>query len=257
MLTHEDRGQVRWLTIGRPARRNAIPPDGWARLRVAFEDFEASDQRVLVVRGEGGDFSAGADLADDSRAEATGAAGRYAGLREIHRAVMALHGTTKPTIALVDGVAVGAGMNMALGCDLVVATPRSRFSEIFTQRGLTVDFGGTWILPRVVGLQRAKELAFSGRIVGGAEARDLGLVLDLVEPDQIETYVSEMAAMIASRSPLGQMFSKQGLNASFESSLAEALDREGQAQAICLNSKDAVEGVAAFLEKRPPEFEGR
>lgn len=154
---------MRWLTIDRPDRKNAIPFDGWSDLSAEFEAFEGSGQRVLVVTGAGGEFCAGADL-DPSRIDRMQSVeDRHARMKVVAAAALALHRLTKPTIAAVDGVAVGAGLNLALGCDVVVATNRARFSEIFVKRGLTVDFGGSWLLPRIVGLQRAKEMALIGR----------------------------------------------------------------------------------------------
>ena len=254
-LLIEDRGPVRWLTLNRPQRMNAILPGGWGDLAVAFGEFEASDQRVLVLKGAGDDFCAGADLVDG------GAGGSMAEARarmnRVADAALTLHRVSKPTIAAVDGVAVGAGMNLALGCDIVLATDRARFSEIFVRRGLTVDFGGTWLLPRHVGLQRAKELALSGRIVTGPEVVAIGLALEVVGPHELEERATELAEQIASRSPIGQMFAKQGINGSFESSMAEALGREGLAQAICFESEDFIEGISSFAEKRDPEFKGR
>jgi 2-(1,2-epoxy-1,2-dihydrophenyl)acetyl-CoA isomerase len=256
-LSVEDRGLVRWMTIDRPDRKNAIPFDGWIELRSAFEDFEGSGQRILVVTGAGGEFCAGADL-DPSRLEALpSVTDRHQRMKEIGSAALTLHRLTKPTIAAVDGVAVGAGMNLALGCDLVVATDRARFSEIFVKRGLTVDFGGSWLLPRVVGLQRAKELALSGRIIGADEALDFGLVLEVVPADRLETRVTELADGLLAGAPMGQMFVKQTLNASFESSMIDALGWEGQAQAVALGTEDMAEGVSAFLEKRQPDWKGR
>jgi 2-(1,2-epoxy-1,2-dihydrophenyl)acetyl-CoA isomerase len=256
-LSVEDRGSVRWLTIDRPDRKNAIPFDGWDELRSAFEAFEDAGQRVLVVTGAGGEFCAGADL-DPSRLEALQSiTDRHQRMKEIGSAALTLHRLTKPTIAAVDGVAVGAGMNLALGCDLVVATDRSRFSEIFVKRGLTVDFGGSWLLPRVVGLQRAKELSLSGRIIGAEEALGIGLVLEVVPTAELETRVTELAESLLAGAPMGQMFVKQTLNASFESSMADALGWEGQAQAVALGTEDMAEGVAAFLEKRQPVWKGK
>jgi 2-(1,2-epoxy-1,2-dihydrophenyl)acetyl-CoA isomerase len=256
-LSVEDRGLVRWLTIDRPERKNAIPFDGWIELRSAFEDFEGSGQRILVVTGAGGEFSAGADL-DPSRLDALQSiTDRHQRMKEIGSAALTLHRLTKPTIAAVDGVAVGAGMNLALGCDLVVATERARFSEIFVKRGLTVDFGGSWLLPRVVGLQRAKELALSGRIIGADEALDIGLVLEVVPAEELEKRVTELAESLLAGAPMGQMFAKQTLNASFESSMVDALGWEGQAQAVALGTEDMAEGVAAFLEKRYPVWKGK
>jgi len=178
-------------------------------------------------------------------------------MKIVGRAATALHTITKPTIAAVDGVAVGAGMNLALGCDIVIATDRARFSEIFFRRGLTVDFGGTWLLPRIVGLQRAKELALSGRIVTADEALAMGLVLEVVPTDGLRERVSTVAKSFLAGAPVGQRFAKQGINASFQSSFAEALSWAGQSQAITLGTDDVVEGVAAFIQKRPPDWKGR
>jgi 2-(1,2-epoxy-1,2-dihydrophenyl)acetyl-CoA isomerase len=178
-------------------------------------------------------------------------------MQRVGEAATALHRLSKPTIALVDGIAAGAGMNLALGCDLVVATERARFSEIFVQRGLTVDFGGSWLLPRIVGLQRAKELALTGRIIDAEEARAIGLVLEVVEPSAAGERIRQLAEALAAGAPVAQMFAKQNLNQSMQFDFSQSLATEGQAQSICLASADAAEGVSAFLEKRPPKFQGR
>lgn len=256
-LHSESSGAVRWLTIDRRERKNAIPADGYPLLTSAFEDFEKSDDRVLVVTGAGGDFCAGADLDPEQFAAGIPTSDAHRRMKMVARAAAALHRITKPTIAAVDGVAVGAGMNLALGCDVVVATDRARFSEIFVLRGLSVDFGGTWLLPRVVGLQRAKELALSGRIVEAAEAVSLGIAMEVVPADALADRVEELAASFVAGAPIGQMFSKQALNAAFESSLDESLAWEGQSQAIAFGTEDAAEGIAAFLEKREPRWKGR
>ncbi len=256
-LRIEDRGLVRWLVIDRPDRKNAIPFDGWDGLRSAFETFETSEQQVLVVTGAEGEFCAGADL-DPSRIDRFQAVeDRHARMKEVGGAALALHRITKPTIAAVDGVAVGAGMNLALGCDVVVATDRARFSEIFVRRGLTVDFGGSWLLPRVVGLQRAKEMALSGRIVEADEAARIGLVLEVVAVDDLEARVASLAESFLGGAPVAQMFAKQTLNAAFQIGLADALSWEGEAQSVALGTEDASEGVLAFLEKRDPLWKGK
>jgi 2-(1,2-epoxy-1,2-dihydrophenyl)acetyl-CoA isomerase len=256
-LLTEERGQVRWLTIDRPERKNAVPFDGWGDLRAAFEDFERSDQRVLVVTGAGGEFCSGADL-DPSRLDRIQTvAGRHARMKEVGSAAMALHRLTKPTIAAVDGVAVGAGMNLAIGCDVVVATERARFSEIFVRRGLTVDFGGSWLLPRIVGLQQAKELALTGRIVEAEEAARMRLVLEVVPVEELEARVTELAEAFLWGAPMAQMFAKQTIDAAFQTSLADALSWEGEAQSVALGTEDAAEGLLAFLEKRDPVWKGK
>jgi enoyl-CoA hydratase/carnithine racemase len=250
-----DRDAVRTLTISRPERRNAIPADGWPTLTEAFEAFEASDARILVLRGQGGDFCAGADVGDQFEPDGTAAGKRR--MKITSGAAMALHRITKPTIAVVDGVAVGAGLNMALGCDVVIASTRARFAEIFVRRGLTLDFGGSWLLPRVVGLQRAKDLALSGRVVDADEALRLGLCLDVVEPNDLEARVNEQVDRFLAGAPIAQMFAKQGIDHAWDVSFADALDWEGQSQAICFGTSDFVEGVVSFHQKRPPEFQGR
>lgn len=257
-LQVETRGSVRWVTIDRPDRKNAIPsPEGWPVLAAAFEEFEESADRVLVVTGAGGDFCAGADLDPERFKAGNSVADAHRRMKMVARAATALHRATKPTIAAVDGVAVGAGMNLALGCDVVIATERARFSEIFVRRGLSLDFGGTWLLPRIVGLQRAKELALSGRIVEAEEAVKLGIVMETVPFDALVSRVSQMADSFLAGAPIGQMFAKQGLNASFETSFADALAWEGQSQAIAFRTEDLAEGVSAFAEKRDPEWKGR
>jgi enoyl-CoA hydratase/carnithine racemase len=251
-----DRGDVRWLTLSNPGRRNAVPLTGWAELTEAVEAFEASPARVLVVTGADGDFCAGADL-DPAGLEDGGIVGRHERMKLVGGAALALHRTTKPTVAAVDGVAVGAGMNLALGCDVVIATTRARFSEIFVARGLTVDFGGTWLLPRIVGLQRAKELALSGRIVEADEALRIGLCLELVEAEDLHAAATALAESFARGAPIGQMFAKQGINSAWDVSFPDAVSWEGQSQSICFSTSDVTEGVTAFREKRPPKFEGK
>lgn len=254
-ITSEDRGPVRWFTLSNPGRKNAVPLDGWEELRTAMREFEDSEARVAVIRGADGDFCAGADL-DPSRLEDSGIVAGHRRMKEVAGAATALHRVGKPMVAAVDGVAVGAGMNLALGCDVVIASTRARFSEIFVRRGLTPDFGGSWLLPRVVGMQRAKELALSGRIVEADEAQRIGLCLEVVEPERLSERAAALAESFLQGAPLAQAFAKQGLDASWELSFEEALGWEGQSQSILFSSADFLEGVAAFLEKRPPEFGG-
>lgn len=231
--------------------------DGWADLRDAFEDFDGSTARVLVISGAGEDFCSGADLDTSRIEEIQTVPERHRRMKLVGEAAMALHRLTKPTIAAVDGVAVGAGMNLALGCDIVIAADRARFSEIFVRRGLTLDFGGSWLLPRIVGMQRAKELALTGRIVSGVEAGAIGLATIVVAPEQLRDAATDVARRLFEGAPKAQMFIKQTLNASFESSFSDALGWEGQSQTILLGTEDAAEGVLSFIEKRDPEWQGR
>ncbi len=173
------------------------------------------------------------------------------------RAAVALHRLPKPSIAAVDGVAVGAGMNLALGCDIVVATDRARFSALFVKRGLTVDLGGTWLLPRIVGMARARELALTGRMVGAAEALEMGMVSRVVSPGDLETVVGEIAEELASGAPIAQNLLKRALSRSLDMTFEQVIAYEEQAQAVLLASDDLREGIAAFRQRRDPHFEGR
>lgn len=255
-VTTEDRGAVRWLTLTAPGRKNAVPTTGWDEIAGAIDEFDASAQRVLVITGDGEDFCAGADLGGD-RVRSTSAADNTARMRLPNRAALALHRSPKPTIAAVDGVAVGAGMNLAIGCDIVVATTRARFSEIFVKRGLTIDFGGSWLLSRLVGLAKARELALTGRMVHAGEAEAIGLVTRVVEPGDLEATVTEIAEELAAGAPLAQRFVKTALDRSSSMSFEQALAFEEQAQALLLGSEDVIEGAEAFFEDRPPDFQGR
>ena len=250
-----DSGRTRTLTMSNPERMNAVPPHGWVELGDAFVDFEKSDQRALIITGADGEFCAGADMNRDLP-DVPSAADNAARMRIINRAALALHRSTKPTVAAVDGVAVGAGMNMALGCDIVLASPRARFAEVFARRGLTLDFGGTWLLPRLVGLMRARELALTGRVIGAEEALDIGLVTRIVGQSDLAPAAAELAGELADGAPLAQSFIKRGLDRSSTLTFEQALAFEEQSQALLLASEDLAEGTAAFVEKRKPTFKG-
>ena len=256
-LVTEDRGLVRWLILDNPKRKNAIPMDGWSDLERAFRDFEDAPARILVLTGSGGEFCSGADLDPQRFEEVQSVEDRHRRMKAVGEVALLLHRLSKPTIAAVDGVAVGAGMNLAIGCDLVVATNRARFSEIFARRGLALDTGGSWLLPRIVGMQKAKELALTGRIVDAEAAHRMGLVNRVVAVDELETTVDALAEELLSGAPLAQMMSKQMLNSSFASSYADALAWEAESQAVLLGSEDVTEGVAAFIQKRDPSWRGR
>lgn len=255
MFSIDDQDHVRHLTLRRPETRNAIPAEGWAALAEAFAAFEDSSQRVLVLSGEGGDLSSGADLTgDDTTFENTVANHRR--MRVVGEMALRLHRCSKPTIAVVDGVAVGAGMNLALACDIVIATERARFAELFVRRGLIMDAGGTWLLPRLVGQLRARDLALTGRVVEANEAAAIGLVTRVVDSGAVDSSVAEYVDMLLAGAPLAQRFLKVGLDRSSSMTFEQALAWESQAQSILLATDDFAEAVAAFGERRPPRFEG-
>lgn len=244
---------VATITMDRPHRRNAVPPTGWELLRVLLHEV-ANDpvDRVLVITGAGHAFCAGADLAELGPRQHP-----LQSMIPVNAAALALHELAKPTIAKVNGDAVGAGMNLALGCDLVVAGESARFSEIFVRRGLSLDFGGSWLLPRLVGMHRAKELALFGDILSAREAERLGLVNRVVPDAELDRFVADWAGRLASGAPLAMQLSKKLLSNAYSVGLSEALDAEAAAQSVNLVSEDLKEGVAAFLQKRNPVFHGR
>lgn len=170
---------------------------------------------------------------------------------------LALHELAVPTIAKVTGVAVGAGWNLALGCDLVVATPESRFCQIFAKRGLSVDLGGSWLLPRLVGLQQAKRLVLLADMIGAEEAHALGLVTWVKAADEIDAFVEALAGRLASVPPFALAQSKALLNDGASATLREALANEARAQPGNFATTDSAEAYSAFAAKRGPEFTGR
>jgi enoyl-CoA hydratase/carnithine racemase len=244
------------VTMNRPAKKNAANAQMWDELLETFRDIASSGtDRVMVLTGAGGDFCAGADLTGGG----TGTPGRHhlAQMRHVGDVALTLHRLPIPTIAKVRGVAVGAGCNMALGCDLVAASDNARFSEIFARRGLSVDFGGSWLLPRVVGMHRAKELALLADIIDAAEAERIGLVNRVLPDLELDEFVGGWAARLAAGPPIALAMTKRMLDNSLQVTMEEALDDEGVAQAVNFGTADTVEAIKAFAEKREPRFEGR
>ena len=244
------------VTMNRPAKRNAANTVMWRELRDSFDDIASRhEDRVMVLTGAGGAFCSGADLSD--LAGPNGEVDPRTLMRQIGEVALALHRLPKPTIAKVNGMAVGAGCNMALACDLVVASDGARFCEIFSRRGLSLDFGGSWLLPRLVGLHRAKELSYFGDMVSAQLAVELGLINRVVPAAELDGFSLDWAQRLAAGPPAAVSMTKSMLNRSFEVSLGQALDDEAQAQAINFSSQDAAEGLAAFVERRQPRFQGR
>jgi len=243
------------VTMNRPAKKNAANDVMWRELLETFRAVAANpEDRVLVLTGAGADFCSGADLS--SRGESANSSVQ-ARMRVITDVCLALQRIPQPTIAKVRGVAVGAGCNMALICDLVVASDNARFSEIFSKRGLSVDFGGTWVLPRLVGMHRAKELAFFADIISAKEAGEIGLVNRVLPDGEVDEFVDGWSKRLAAGPPIALAQTKRMLNNSLNATLEQALEDEASVQANNFNTRDTAEAMAAFLEKREPRFTGR
>jgi enoyl-CoA hydratase/carnithine racemase len=259
-LLVERSGGIMTVTLNRPEKKNAMNGRMWRELIEVFDEIEENgDTRVLVITGAGDGFCSGADLTDSGNAGTVddGVGGSLRQMRVVGRCALRLHELSIPTIAAVNGVAAGAGCNLALGCDLVVASERARFSEIFSKRGLSVDFGGSWLLPRLIGLHRAKELVFLAEILDAPDAERIGLVNRVVPHAELAGVVAELAARVAALPPVQLSVSKRLLNQGLSVSMADALQFEDVAQVLNFKSEDTAEAIVAFVEKRSPTFTGR
>jgi enoyl-CoA hydratase/carnithine racemase len=252
VLLSTDAAGVRTLTLNRPERKNAINARLWVELadalRAAARDTEL---RVLVITGADGAFCSGADISTPEDIHP-----RHK-MRRLTDVALALHELTVPTIAKVSGVAVGAGWNLALGCDFVVATPESRFCQIFSKRGLSVDLGGSWLLPKLVGLQQAKRLVLLAEMIDATEAHELGLVTWVKPAEEIDSFVARLAERLAAGPPVALAQSKTLLNDGANATLRDALANEARAQPGNFATVDSTEAYAAFAEKRDAAFNGR
>lgn len=253
----EHAGAVATITLDRPQARNALDLVMRKELLAALDDLEADEAaRVVVLTGAGGHFCAGGDVKSMRETRHTAAEGR-ARVELLNRMVLRLVDFPRPTIAMVDGFAVGAGCNLALCCDLVVASDRAKFGELFWKIGLVPDGGGTWFLSRVVGLARAKELIFTADVIDAAEAARIGLVNRVVPAAELAAVTRALAEKIAGGPPGVLRLAKHLVNRAATTDLASALDGEAFAQGLALTAEDHQEGLRAFFDKRPPRFSGR
>jgi len=246
---------VRWIELRRPETRNGLTVETNLAMIAALAEPGA---RVAVIAGAGGHFCSGLDLKYAMKmgpALAQGAEGTMKAA--FHGLIRAIRSFDGPVIAAVDGPAVGFGCDMALACDLRFVSERARFGEAFVKRGLIPDGGGTWSLPRLIGVGRALELMFTGDQVEGPEAVSIGLANRLLPAANFESAVREAAAQLAKGPPIAYRHIKQAVYAGLTSTLDAALEREGQGQLECLKSADFMEGAAAFLQKRDPTFRGK
>lgn len=257
-LLIERDGDVVTLTLNRPEVMNAMTSQNFADFGDVCRDLDRDETvRAVVVMGAGGNFCSGADVGPQA-ARATGAKPTVPlrNMRRIKESAMALHELQHPTVAKVRGVAAGAGLNLALGCDLVYASDDSRFSEIFARRGLTIDYGGSWVLPRRVGLHRAKELALLAEVIDATEADRIGLVNRVLPAADLDTHVADVVARIVAGPPLALSMSKALLDNGAQTSMSQALEAECQAQSTNFATHDVREAARAWMEKRTAEFEG-
>ena len=251
-----DRGAVRTLTLNRPEVFNSFDRHMGKAFQAALDD-AASDENVrcVVVTGAGKAFCAGQDLKEVTAPDAPDF--RVIVEETYNESVRRIRNMEKPVIAAVQGVAAGAGANIALACDLTIAPHGVKFIQAFSKIGLIPDSGGTWMLPRLIGQQRATALAFFGTPVEAREAESMGMIFKAVEPEAFASTVAELADQLAAMPTRGLGLTKRAFNAGWESPLSEHLTTERDLQITASETADYAEGVAAFLEKRSPTFSGK
>jgi 2-(1,2-epoxy-1,2-dihydrophenyl)acetyl-CoA isomerase len=246
------------VTMNRPERKNAANGKMLTELRQIFTEVEDNgDDRCMVLTGAGGAFCSGADLSDPNGPATDPTKSGLARMRRLGDVALALHHVSKPTIAKVDGFAVGAGFSLAIGCDLIVCTDKAKLSMIFAKRSLALDNGASWLLPRLVGMAKAKEIALFGGMWSGEEALAMGLVNRVLPVDEIDAFVDDWARTLAAGPPLALSMTKTLLHASSMASMEQALEDEARCQALNFMTADTQEAMKAFGEKREPTFIGR
>lgn len=249
------------LKLNKPKHRNALSRPVTDGIRSHLADLrKRSDVRVLVVEGAGEAFSAGGDIEwmENAIEANTPLSDRVSELQATtHRAIADLFSIEIPTIAAIDGPAVGAGATLAIACDMQVISTESVMGFVFRNVGLAVDSGTSFLLPRVVGTNTAKELVVSGRILDAREASEIGLVNEVVDAEFFEEELEEFVEPIATGPTVALSTSTRLIDEAFGKSLEKALQDEATSQGVVFDSKDHVEGIEAFQENREPNFEGR
>ena len=255
-IEYKQEDGVAIATLNAPDKLNALTDEMKEELLQIICKVRDDEQiKVLVLTGNGRAFCAGGDI--NSQAKVKNIVGARNRIKQLHRWVLELVNIEKPVIAAVNGLAVGAGCNLALACDLIYASEEARFSEIFSKMGLIPDAGGLYFLPWAVGPARAKEIVFTGRMVDAAEACQIGLINKVLPKEKLMEEVLVMAHQLAKGPSVAYGLAKTLINKSYSWDLATLLEAEADAQSICTQTEDCSEGRKAFFEKRKPVFKGR
>lgn len=248
---------VAQLTLQSPQTRNSLHLEMVKELTEVMDYINSRDDiGSMIVTGEGKAFSSGGDLREmyQKKMEIDEA---YEMVKSYYPFLEKLTHMPFPVIAAVNGAAVGAGFNIALACDMIYASTEAFFSQAFVLVGLTPDMGGTYYLPRIIGLHRAKELVFTGKQLSAQEALEMGIINKVLEPEKLMPEVQALATQLATGPKVALKLAKNLLNSSHKRDLNEALEVEALCQATCFQTEDHWEGAGAFLEKRKPHFKGR
>jgi 2-(1,2-epoxy-1,2-dihydrophenyl)acetyl-CoA isomerase len=247
--------RIATVVLNRPKAMNALNRELVDELTRILERLqEDKDVRCIVLTGNGKAFCAGGDLSHLSQLEDPVIFRQF--IVDVGRLALMIMNMEKPVIAMVNGVAAGAGFNLALACDLIVCAQSARFVQSFSKVGLIPDCGGLFLLPRLIGLHKAKELMFTAEAIDATTASNLGLINRVVEDDKLKKEVYELAQKLTISAPISLGFIKKISNRSFELDIETILEREADLQTMCMETQDYKEGVAAFKEKRHPIFKG-
>ena len=247
------------ITLNRPDKLNAFAGTMREEVDVAVKELAADDAvRVLVITGAGRAFCAGADIDYMKELTESGDLAAFSELVDAGRKVVTtIRESDKPVIAAVNGPAAGGGANLALSCDFRIASEKASIGQTFNKIGLHPDWGGTYFLPRLVGVSKALELCMTREMIGAEEAHRLGIFNRVVPHDELAAATREFAAMLAAKPPIALALAKRAMYLSDRADLEAMLALEYQNQLHCFKSEDAAEGLNAFLEKRQPHFEGK
>ena len=256
-LIYEVKDHLARITLNRPKQLNCFSEEMIHLWTEALEDIrDRDDIYAVLLSGNGKAFCAGGDLKKLSKGFPTAEAG-YDYMKSFRAMVTTFMNMPKPTIAAVNGFAVGAGFCIAMQADLILASDKAKFGMAFANVGLIPDLAGMYTLPRLVGLQRAKELIFTGRTIGAEEARDMGIVNRVVPHDELLSEAKKLAKQLADGPRVALRMAKNVINDSINMTLEQLLDLEPHAQSICFQSEDHKIGVDAFFKKEKPIFKGR
>jgi len=261
-LRVEQDGHIVTVTLDRPGTKNACTGEMWVYLGEIFRQVSYSGARAVVLTGANGDFCAGADLSGGSSGGGLGD-GTFDGsyldaMRLLGDAMTSIYHCKIPVISKVDGVCVGAGFGLALAADMIWCSDRARFSAIFAKRGLSLDFGTSWLLRQRVGVHLAKQIAFTAEMIPAARAYEhYRFVNEVVPAADLDAAVAEVAGIVAGGPPIALSMTKRELDNAGSSTLLQSLEVEALAQNVNLHSTDMREALMAFFEKRTPNFEGR
>ena len=244
VLESNEKNNCLVISFNSPKTSNSISADDCKELKEKIKEFEKSETKYLVLNRVNDNFSSGAQLAENLNAS----------MEDVSEASKILWECKKPVIAVVDGVCAGAASNMILLSDFIIATPETRFIEVFARRGLVVDFSGSWILPRIIGVQKAKELMMTASEISGTTLNDYGVLYKLVEKPDLDTELDNLVNLLDEQSFISICMIKdqirKGLNTNFDESLSNETDNQNSR----FVHSDVMEGMSAFIEKRQPEY---